>query len=855
MASARRGGRILLIGLACIVAVFVVAVGVLSTVDLNFLKPRIVAAVKQATGRDLALNGPIGIRLGLPPRVEVRDATFANPPGYSRPFMASVERLDLGVALLPLLSHRYVVDQLILVRPDIKLETNAKGQPNWQFTPSPAGAPPTPAAAPGAGGSPAVIGIRLVRIQDARIAYRDGQTGKETALAVTRLEAKAASADAPLHLTADAAYNGAPFSVVADTGSLARLQDAAATTPWALAVTLTSGQARLAVNGTLTHPMQGRGYALTIDGQVPDTTALTPFTPGIALPPLHDVKFDAKAADKGGPIPEISGLTVHVGSSDLSGTMAGLRLDKLDVIGPALDQPITVNAAAHVRDAPLTVAATLGKPALLIPHSGPSEPYPVNATAQAAGASFTAKGTIANPAAPSGVAIALTGNVPDLAALSALAGRPLPPLKTVTFKASLADAPGGFAKGVALHGLQLTTSAGDVAGEVAAGFGKPPSVNADLKSNRLDADALLAAIGKPAPTPAGQAAAPKAAPPPPAPPPAAPARSGRLFPDQPIPFDLLRLANADLRLKIADLHYGGADYRAIDTRAVLRDGKLAVDPFVADLPQGHLAGKLSADATAPNPAVALTVRAPGLAVRPLLAALGQPAYASGNIEVDTDVRGAGKSPHAIAASLDGYLGLAMAGGTIDNRLLSSAMPQIMGKLNMLEMAKGQTSELRCFAVRLDLQHGVGTFRALALSTSLLTMDGGGTVNLGEETMALKLRPQGRIGGKEVVVPMTASGPIRTPSVAIDSVGAAESNIGALAGALGGGNTPLGALGGLLGGAGSAAPGDVCPAALAVARGGKAPPPAAAHPQAAAPPQPAKRPETPNPAGLLRQLFR
>ncbi|HEY8288609.1 MAG TPA: AsmA family protein, partial [Acetobacteraceae bacterium] len=407
MASARRGRRIFLISLAGVVAVLVVVVGFLSTVDLNFLKPRIVAAVKQATGRDLALNGPIHIGLSLSPTIEVRDATFANPPGYSRPFMATVERLDLGIALLPLLSHRYEIDRLMLVRPDIKLETNAKGQPNWQFAKPATGAPPSGASAPaGTNTTQTVVSVRDVSIRDARIAYHDGQTGKDTTLSVPRLDAKAASADSPLHLTANAAYNATPFNVVADTGSLARLQDPAADTPWPLAITLTSGQARLAANGTLAHPLQGSGYALTVDGQIPDTAALAPFIPGTAPPPLHDVKFNAKVTDKGGAIPEISGLTAHVGASDLNTVMAGFRLDKLDVNGPALDQPIKVDAAAHFRDAPLSVAATLGKPALLIARGQPAQPYPVDAAIQAAGASFTAKGTIANPTGLSGVAIA-----------------------------------------------------------------------------------------------------------------------------------------------------------------------------------------------------------------------------------------------------------------------------------------------------------------------------------------------------------------------------------------------------------------------------------------------------------------
>ena len=106
------------------------------------------------------------------------------------------------------------------------------------------------------------------------------------------------------------------------------MQDPAATTPWPVKLTLTAGNAKISADGTLTQPQQGKGYNLVVSGSVPDATSLTPLLQGFVPPPLHDVTFAAKVADKGGPLPEFSALTLHVGASDLSSEMRGLTLDQ-----------------------------------------------------------------------------------------------------------------------------------------------------------------------------------------------------------------------------------------------------------------------------------------------------------------------------------------------------------------------------------------------------------------------------------------------------------------------------------------------------------------------------------------------
>jgi AsmA protein len=882
MKPSRRRLRIASIAVA---AVLVIAAGIgavaIANFDPNAYKPQIIEAVKRATGRTLALNGKIGLKPSLWPTIQVADAAFSNPPGFSRPELATLQGLELQLGLLPLLSSRIEINRLVLIHPDILLETDSAGHSNWQLTPEVSPSAPGAAQAPVTSGKTSTaVSVESIRIQDGTVGYRDGATGKVTTLALAKLEAKAASPDSPLHVEADAGYNGTAVSLIADTGSLSRLQDPAATSAWPVKMVLTAAGAKLAVDGALTQPLRGKGYDLAVSGTVPDASALTPLLQGFVLPPLHDVSFAAKVADTGGKIPAFSALTLHAGASDLSAQYPGLALDKLDVTADAAGQPVKADAAGKVGDQAFAFVATSGPLAGLMPGAKPA-PFPVDVTFRAGGATMSAKGTIADAQAMTGASIVLAAQIPDLSGLSPLARRPLPALKQIELKATLADAPGGFRHGAALHALSLTSAGGDISGDATIGLGARNSLVAALKSSRIDLDALQTAIDQmPAATPPPAQAGAK----PPSPPLAAagdkppPKRSERLFSDDPIPFDGLRTADADVKLNIAGLHSGGADYKAIDSHLLLKDGRLSVDPFAADLPGGHLAGNLFADATQAAPSIHVTLHAPGLALKTILAAVHEPAFASGNLEVYADLHGTGVSPHAIASSLDGSLGLAMAGGTIDNRLLGSLLGKVMDTLNAMDLAgKGGTSEVKCFGVRMDAEHGIGAFKALALSSSLLTMTGGGAVNLGDETLALQLRPRARVAGTAVVIPLAVSGPIRNPAVKVNEIAAAESNAGTVAGAVIGNATPLGIVGGLLGGnkmlggAGIKALGgdttDICPPVLAAARGqatgGQAPggQPAGgqgaggqAVPDAAPGAKPAA-PAAPNPGAALKKLFR
>lgn len=707
--SRHRGGpRPLRVVLFALVAIVVLAVGagaaLVLTVNPNNYKPQIVAAVASATGRQIAINGDISYSLSLQPTLVVNDVALSNPPGFSRPEMVTLKTLEVQVALLPLLSRRVEVKRLVLVQPNILLETNPQGQTNWSFAPpvpgamSPA-APPNGATAPPPGAPP--VQLFGLQIEHGVLAIRDAG-GHVRSIDLPRVDLSAPAPDAEVHLTADAVVNGVPLSVSGETGPLRRLlAPAAAASRWPLRLSIEAAGSEFGVDGTIAQPALGQGVALAVMAKVPDLSALTPLA-GVALPTLNDVALHFQVRD---------GAQVH-----------------------AFD----------------------------------------------------------------------------------------------------------------VSNITLTSPQLDVSGTASFANGAPPTVTADLTSNRIDLDALAAASARlHGAAPAGGHGASNSA--------APGTNSHGIIPDTPLPIDELRVLNSDVMLAVAALRAGKVDYRNLKLHATDKQGQLTVEPIEFDAPGGHIAAKLTANANASPPPVGLTLRAPSLALQPLLSAMGKPGYASGNAEIRADVSGRGATPRAIAASLDGGIGVAVADGEIDAQLLRSLTSWLFARTELARFApRAGSGKLNCFAARLDTTNGIGTFRALLLDTNVLAMNGSGQLNLGTETIDMRLRPSAGVGGTNITVPLKVSGTFAAPSVQPDAAAALIDNAGSAAKMALGAST--GGIGLIIGSViGSKTAGNDCAGALALARFSAAPAEAPSPPGNGASAVPAQ-PKPSSPAGLLKKLF-
>lgn len=211
----------LLIGLGIVVVLLIAAVVVVPMlVPLDSYKGEIQAQVKEKTGRDLRIDGDISLSLLPTLAVSVENVGFANAPGAATPEMATIDRLDVALQILPLLSGEVAIDRFILEKPVINLEVDADGKPNWQLDMASAAAPAPDAGAAGGdgGGGAALSELRLgdVRLVDGTLNYSDRRSGQEMTISEVNMELSLPSLTEPFAADGSAVWNSKTVSLEID---------------------------------------------------------------------------------------------------------------------------------------------------------------------------------------------------------------------------------------------------------------------------------------------------------------------------------------------------------------------------------------------------------------------------------------------------------------------------------------------------------------------------------------------------------------------------------------------------------------------------------------------------------------
>src|SRR5882672_8127970 len=206
----------LLIGAGGIVGLLIVALlAAPALIDVNSFKPEIVAQVKKATGRDLVIDGPIGLSLLPTPTVTVAGDKFFNVPGSKNPNMVEMKSVTATLSVGALLTGSLAVSEVSLVEPKIVLEINAEGKPNWEFTPSVAEAKPA-AAKPS---SPKPLSLGRLTLEDGTLIFSDSKAGLSVVAEKANFSASVGSLDGPYSLAGGATLNGAPLKLDLSVGA------------------------------------------------------------------------------------------------------------------------------------------------------------------------------------------------------------------------------------------------------------------------------------------------------------------------------------------------------------------------------------------------------------------------------------------------------------------------------------------------------------------------------------------------------------------------------------------------------------------------------------------------------------
>ncbi|MBE7211208.1 MAG: hypothetical protein INR65_09330, partial [Gluconacetobacter diazotrophicus] len=287
--------------------------------------------------------------------------------------------------------------------------------------------------------------------------------------------------------------------------------------------------------------------------------------------------------------------------------------------------------------------------------------------------------------------------------------------------------------------VRLRSRQGDLAGDgrIRRRAGAVPAVEARLRSDRLDADALFP-----------------------------PARSDRtpFSLDTPLPFARLRGPDLSLDWRIAHLNWHAQDWSGLHPVLFLRDAALDLS-----LPDGLLRGRLIADGAKTAPPVSLVLGTPDLPL-PVLAEFAKlPGPVTGTLAIDTKLSGRGDTPRALLSTLDGTLSVSTAGASLSDAALGKLAGPAITLLGSTLPADGRTP-IRCFGISGGFANGVGRFPTIALSSPPLTLSGSGEIDLVHDTLLLRLHPLAKVLGSRVSVPVVVDGSLSAPHGRLDADG-------------------------------------------------------------------------------------
>ena len=795
----------------------------LQTFDADAYRPRIAATLRQAIGQEVEISGPVKRAGIMTPRFGFGPVAVLGDAGGSRREIARIAHVEVELALWPLLHGVVDIRAIGLDTPDVLLERDAAGRGNWQGS-TLAAATSTPLAS-----RAAILGLQAITVRDGRLTWRDDEHGTTTSLNLKRVTITTAS-DGNLTVNTEATLGRDRVALSGEVGTLARLLDLDATTPWPVSLMLQARGGNFSAKGNFTAPLRAGGYTLQVNGDMRESQNFRNILPS-GWPPLRNIALSVRLSDVGHALPDLTALSLTVGASDLSALFPGGRLERLELRAGGMNEALHGEITGVIGGAPLQLAAVLGTPTGVLQAAvrlgwlpdwmgaapaGASVGFPIDVAANLGDSEFTANGAITTPASLGGLTLSINAALRDLQKLEPVLRRRLPLWDSATLQANLSDFGGSLLDGVALRDFSLTTPDGDLGGDATVRFGAKPTITARLHNEKLDLDGLansFAALhfGTPPPLPAKTPPGMRAAP--------------LVFHERPLALGGFDLAALDLTLALTEARLLGLPYKDLTGHIGLQNGALTIDKLAGMSPGGPVTMRFSYDTSSAAAPMQLRIQAPVVAIKPMLIALQRPEDISGNLAIDVDLSAEGRDPHALAGSLRGRAGLALVDGEIDTTMFAQYMFAMLRQAKMpMHLISAGLSRTRCFAAALVANHGDIQLDTLVLDSERLLIEANGRAQGSAELMDLRIRPQLRFGGPSLTVPLRLVGSFNGPHLLID--GTAD-----------GIDVPKA----FLASAQAAERGaDACPAALTAARNGAAGPMPHDKPMAVTPMPPPKR---------------
>ncbi|MBW2481794.1 MAG: AsmA family protein [Deltaproteobacteria bacterium] len=299
------------IAVALLIVVFIVGLyAFLMLYDFNKFKPMIAKAIKDASGRELAIAGNIEFEIGIRPTLIVEDVSFQNSTWSSTPDLARVKKMEVQIAVLPLVIGKFDFAHLVLIDPTVIVEFDKNGISNFSFDTGGEEQDETELFPP-----PLIFGD--IRIENGHFTYRDAQSDFNFTVRIDHLTGEIPGFDEPLQLDFKGAFNDIAFALRGTVGPIWAWVEPGYELP--VDVTIAAGGATARVKGEMRDPTHLKDLAFTVTAEAPSTADMASLVGATGVPELGAFKLTVRVTDPETNVIAADGVRIALGENQITG--------------------------------------------------------------------------------------------------------------------------------------------------------------------------------------------------------------------------------------------------------------------------------------------------------------------------------------------------------------------------------------------------------------------------------------------------------------------------------------------------------------------------------------------------------
>lgn len=715
-------------------------------IDPNDYKDEIAAQVEKATGRNLTLQGDIGLSVFPWIALELGPLSLSNANGFEAESFASVQAAKVRIKLMPLLKKELEMDTIVLDGLLLNLETNEEGVTNWDdLTKTDTDTATTDETTSSqtqaeSGSGLSAINVAGIKLSNANVLWSDASKGENFQLR-------------NLNLDTDPLVPGKPTA-------LAAAFDLISSEP--------NVKAHIKLDTKVIVDLEKQLYA--VEDLVLNTVANS------TTMPLHEANLDLRAninANMASQLITINGLDLSLqGNSEtqkIDAKLSGLVEANLDTQQHRISD-LALTATIDDEKLPggkATLKVNTNVTANLANETAQISDLIIQLVDLTVNGQIQAENILSDDLAFNGNVAITPFNLRKLAndlkiELPEMADPDT--LKQVQLSTEIS----GSKNAVTARNLQLILDQSQLTGQAGISNFAKPGYTFDLSLDQIDADRYLPPAKETAEQPAEAPATTENAP-------------ANNPPAEELPLAALREINAKGSFKIGKLKVSGITSENIVITIDAKDGLVKLAPLSAELYQGKYQGNINLDAR--NDALKLSVdeNLQGIQAGPLLKDLTGNDRISGTANANVKLAGSGKDINTIKQSLSGNGAFSFTDGALKGINIAEAIRQAKAVIS------GQRASETNEPVQTDFSSLKGSFTAnegiinnqdLELMSPLLRVTGAGDIDLPREVLDYGVRVSivGTVEGqggrgledlRGLTIPVKVTGSFDNPRPSVD----------------------------------------------------------------------------------------